>query len=305
VALSVSGGSRQVVEAIRLGTTRLLERPFAGDRIAASAQTLLGRQNQRSSDCGLDRSVRRIWRRRILRRRQSKMRKVRLQAELLANIDVPAASFLGKPFSPEAEAVRGLQISILLANPDSPPRLLLVASPFPKEGKTTLAINLAVALSQVGTTCLVVADLRKSGVAAALNMKCGRGLSDVLRGSVPLKEALVGMPRSPRLTILPAGLPAGTFDQLLILDRMRNLVRVLNESCQYIVIDSPPLVPYADGRVLSSMVDGVILVGRYSSTSRQAMARCAQMLALLRAPVLGVVLNGVDSASPDYRYHSA
>jgi capsular exopolysaccharide synthesis family protein len=217
---------------------------------------------------------------------------------------LPAVSFLGKPLSPEAEAVRGLQTSILLSNPDSPPRLLLVASPFPKEGKTTLAINLAVALSQVGTTCLVDADFRKSGVAAALNLKCGRGLSDVLRGSVPLKEALLGIPRSPRLTILPAGSPAGTFDQLLILDRMRNLVRELTEYCRYVVIDSPPLVPYADGRVLSSIVDGVILVGRYGSTSRQAMARCAQMLALLRAPVLGVVLNGVDSASPDYRYHS-
>jgi Mrp family chromosome partitioning ATPase len=57
--------------------------------------------------------------------------------------------------------------------------------------------------------------------------------------------------------------------------------------------------------VLSSIVDVVILVGRCGSTSRQAMARCSQMLALLRAPVLGVVLNAVDSASPDYRYHTA
>ena len=208
-------------------------------------------------------------------------------------------SFFEKPFSPEAEAIRSLQASILLSTPDNAPRLLLVASPFPKEGKTTVAINLAVALSQVGATCLVDADLRKPGVAAALHLKCERGLSDVLRGSVPLKEALVGMPRSPRLAILPAGQPSETFDQLRILDRMRKLLRVLNESCQYIVIDSPPLVPYADGRVLSSMVDGVILVGRYGSTSRQAIARCAQMLAVLRAPILGVVLNGVDDTSPD------
>jgi uncharacterized protein involved in exopolysaccharide biosynthesis len=156
---------------------------------------------------------------------------------------LPAASFLGKPFSPEAEAVRGLKTSILLSNPENPPRLLLVASPLPKEGKTTLAINLAVALSQVGTTCLVDADLRKSGVAAALNLKYGPGLCDVLSGSVPLKQALVGMPRSPRLTILPAGVPAASFDQLLILDRMRNLVREVSEYCQYVVIDSPPLVP--------------------------------------------------------------
>src|SRR5207253_9467953 len=129
---------------------------------------------------------------------------------------------------------------------DTAPRLLLVASPFPTGGMTTVASNLAVALSQVGGTCLVDADVRIPGVAAALHLKCERGLSDVRRGSVPLKEALVEMPRSPRLAILPAGQPSETFDQLRILDRMRKLLRVLNESCQYIVIDSPPLVPYAD-----------------------------------------------------------
>jgi len=221
-------------------------------------------------------------------------------------VGLPAASFFERPFSPEAEAIRGLQTSILLSHLDNPPRSLLIASAFPKEGKTTVAINLALSLSQVGPTCLIDADLRKSGVAAALHLECERGLSDVLRGSVPLKKALVGMLRSTRLAILPAGSLTGNLDQLLTLDHMRNVLRELNESCQYVVIDSPPPVPYADARALSSMVDGVILVGRYGSTSREALGRCAQMLALLRAPVLGVVLNGVDLASADYRcYHYA
>jgi polysaccharide biosynthesis transport protein len=214
---------------------------------------------------------------------------------------LPAASFFERPFSPEAEAIRGLQTSILLSHLDNPPRSLLIASAFPKEGKTTVAINLAISLSQVGPTCLVDADLRKSGVAATLHLKCERGLSDVLKGSVPLKKALVGMRRSTRLAILPAGSLTGNLDEFLTLDHMRNVLRELNESCQYVVIDSPPLVPYADARVLSSMVDGVILVGRYGSTSRQALARCAQMLAVLRAPVLGVVLNDVDLTARDYR----
>jgi succinoglycan biosynthesis transport protein ExoP len=218
-------------------------------------------------------------------------------------VGLPATSFFERPFSPEAEAIRGLQTSILLSHADNPPRSLLIASAFPKEGKTTVAINLALSLSQVGPTCLMDADLRKSGVAAALHLKCERGLSDVLRGSVPLKKALVGMRQSTRLAILPAGSLTGNLDELLTLDHMRNVLRELNESCQYVVIDSPPLVPYADARALSSMVDGVILVGRYGSTSRQAIGRCAQMLALLRAPVLGVVLNGVDLASADYRYY--
>jgi len=216
-------------------------------------------------------------------------------------IGLPAASFFGRPLSPEAEAVRSLQASILLSNQENPPRLLLVSSPFAKEGKTTVAINLAVALSQSATTCLVDADLRTSGVASALHLKSGRGLSDVLKGSITVREALVGMPHSPRLTLLPAGSPpAGVLDQLLVLDRIRCVVRELSKYCQYVVIDSPPLVPFADGRVLSSVVDGVILVVRYASTSRQAIARCTQMLNIVRAPVLGVVLNDVDLTSVDF-----
>jgi succinoglycan biosynthesis transport protein ExoP len=211
-------------------------------------------------------------------------------------------SFLEEPFSPEAEAVRGLQCSILLANRDCPPRLLLVASPLSEEGKTTVAINLALALCQIGPTCLVDADLRKSGVASALHLKPVHGLTDVLRGSVPLKEALVGVAHSSRLAILTAGSLSADFGHLLASDRMRNILRVLNESCRFVVIDSPPLIPYADGRLLSSMVDGVILVSRYGSTRRDSIARCAEMLAMLHAPVLGVVLNAVDGRSPYCQY---
>jgi succinoglycan biosynthesis transport protein ExoP len=212
-----------------------------------------------------------------------------------------ASSFFEKPFSPEAEAVRNLR-SILLANPDSPPRLLLVASPLPKEGKTTVAINLAFALCHIGPTCLVDADLRKSGVAAALHLKPAHGLTDVLRGSVPLNEALTEIAHFSQLAILTAGSPSEDFDQLLVSERMRSILQALNESCRFVVIDSPPLIPYADGRMLSSMVDGVILVGRYGSTDRELIARSAEMLATMHATVLGVVLNGVDIKSPDYRY---
>lgn len=217
---------------------------------------------------------------------------------------LPVSPFFNQPFSPEAEAVRGLQCSILLANRECPPRLLLVASPSSGEGKTTVAINLAFSLSQMGPTCLVDADLRKSGVARALSLNPAYGLCDVLRGSVSVKEALVGVAQSSRLAILSAGSLSEDFGQLLASDRMRNILRALNESCRFVVIDSPPLIPYADGRLLSSMVDGVILVGRYGSTKRDSIARCSEMLAMLHAPVLGVVLNAVDGRSPDYQFYA-
>jgi polysaccharide biosynthesis transport protein len=218
-----------------------------------------------------------------------------------ASTGLRTSSFFEKPFSPEAEAVRNLR-SILLGKPDSPPRLLLVASPLPKEGKTTVAINLAFALCHIGPTCLVDADLRKSGVASALHLKAPHGLTDVLRGSVPLNEALIEIAHFSQLAILTAGSLSEDFDQLLVSERMRSVLQALNESCRFVVIDSPPLIPYADGRMLSSMVDGVILVSRYGSTDRELIARSAEMLAMMHATVLGVVLNGVDIKSPDYRY---
>ena len=214
-----------------------------------------------------------------------------------------ALSFFETPYSPEAEAIRGLQASIALCKSDNAPRMLLVTSPFSKEGKTTVAINLAVALSQLGSTCLVDADFRKPGVASTLRLRNDKGFSDVLRGSIPLREALVGLPRFPGLAILPAGQVSENIDQLRVLDGARAFLQVLSKSWQYVVIDSPPLIPYADGRVLSNIVDGVILVGRYGSTSRQALSRCVQMLAAVGAPLLGVALNGVDFTSPDYQYN--
>jgi polysaccharide biosynthesis transport protein len=214
-----------------------------------------------------------------------------------------AQAFLDQPFSLDAEAVRNLQTSILLSNPDKSPRLLLIVSPFPGEGKTTVAVKLAVALSRRGRTCLVDADLRKSGVAAVLHLNWESGLSDVLRGSVDLRNGLIAVPNRPGLEVLHAGPLSPDLDHLLSSSRMRNLVQELRDSFEYVVIDSPPLGPYADGRVLSSLVDGVILVGRCGSTTRQAIARCAHMLATLRAPVLGVVLNDVDLSSPDYQHY--
>ena len=151
------------------------------------------------------------------------------------------------------------------------------------------------------------ADLRKPAIASSVGVRPDPGLNDVLKGSVTLAEAVVESPHSPRLVVLPAGgesfngVVRLNIDELLFSKRMRQVLRSLRYACQYIVIDTPPLIPYADARALSSLVDGVILVGRYG-TRRQALAKCADMLAQLHAPVLGVVLNGVDVRAPEYQY---
>lgn len=218
----------------------------------------------------------------------------------------PAQAFLlDSPHSPEAEALRGLYTSVRLSSPGRPPQVLLVASCFPGEGKTTIAINLAIALSQHGTTCIIDGDLRRPGVARAFGISCQRGLGDVLIGSLKLEEALVPVESVPNLTILPSGPSAPAHPgELVSSEAMAGLLRNLREQFEFVLVDSPPILPYADGRALSPQVDGVILVGRAGFTNREALRRSMELLAEVHsAPVLEVVLNGADFVSPDYRYY--
>jgi polysaccharide biosynthesis transport protein len=218
----------------------------------------------------------------------------------------PAQIFLlDNPHSPEAEALRGLYTSVRLSSPGRPPQALLVASCFPGEGKTTIAVNLAIALAQHGTTCIIDGDLRRPGVARAFGVSCQRGLGDVLVGSAKLEEVLVPVDAVPNLTILPSGPSAPAHPgELVSSESMSDLLSVLRRQFEFVLVDSPPILPYADGRALSPLMDGVILVGRAGFTNREALARSMELLTEVHsAPVLEVVLNGADFVSPDYRYY--
>jgi len=218
----------------------------------------------------------------------------------------PARVFLlNDPSSPEAEALRGLYTSVRLSNPGKPPQALLVASCFPGEGKTTVAVNLAIALAQHGTTCIVDGDLRRPGVAKAFGIGCNQGLGDVLVGSVKLEDVLVPVEAVPNLTILPSGpVPPAHPGELMGSEAMSQLVLMLRQQFEFVLVDSPPILPYADGRALSPQVDGVILVGRAGYTNREALSRSIDLLKDVHsAPVLEVVLNGADFVAQDYRYY--
>ena len=223
-----------------------------------------------------------------------------------AKEDTSAVRFLlERPRSAEAEAVRSLQTSIsLLSRHSNSLRVILLASPFPAEGKSTVAVNLALALAQRGETCLLDADLRNPVVARTFGLSSQHGLEDVLTGAVPLEAALREVPGVANLTILPAGGEASNPGELVGSEAMREVLRGLRERFAHVVIDSPPIIPFADARWLSSLADGVVLVARYGSTTREAMVWSAETLAEVDAPVLGVVLNGVDLKSECYWYGS-
>jgi capsular exopolysaccharide synthesis family protein len=210
---------------------------------------------------------------------------------------------LDRPRSPEAEAVRGVLTSVLLAWPgERRPQVLGVVSSLPGEGKTTLVVNLGIALAAYGSTCIVDADLRKPAVSRTFDLHGGDGLAGVLAGSTQLETAIMESGIN-RLSVLAAGIGKVHPGEMIASQAMRDILPRLRELFDFVIIDSPPLLPYADGRILASMADGLILVGRSGHTPREAMRRSTELLADANsAPILEVVLNAADAGSSGYGY---
>jgi len=217
----------------------------------------------------------------------------------------PGVAFLlDRPHSPEAEAMRSLYTSVMLSRPGNPPQIVLVVSSLPGEGKTTIAMNFAMAMAQHGTTCLVDADLRRGRIASVLGVSNQFGLTDVLTDASPLERALIQIPGMPSLTVLPAHPGSAKAGQLMCSDRMPAVLADLRKRFQFVVVDSAPILPFADGRAISSLVDGLIFVGRSGITTRELVQRSLEMLSQVHAaPVLEFVLNAADINSPHYRYY--
>ena len=208
-----------------------------------------------------------------------------------------------QPQSSMAEAFRSLRTAVLLSSAERPPRLLLVTSGQPADGKTATAINLAVALAQRGgKVVLVEADLRKPSAHKVLRVDGKHGLSLYLSGSQE-RNGLVVPTAVSNLFFIPAGPVPPNPAELLSSSRMKQLLGELSKEYDHIILDSPPLLSITDATVLSVMVDGVVLVVRFGKTTREVLRHMRQMLHNVNARVLGVVLNGVALNSVDYYYY--
>jgi polysaccharide biosynthesis transport protein len=211
---------------------------------------------------------------------------------------------LERPHSPEAEALQGLYGSLMLAGHENPPQVVLIASAFPGEGKTTVALNLSLAFAKHANTCLVDADLRKGRIAKAFGLFANEGLCDVLTEARSLESVLLEPPGRGNLSIVSAGRSDHNSGQLICSETMRQVLQELRQRFRFVVIDSPPILPFVDGRALSAMADAVVLVGRAGITTRGAMQRCIDLLSEIHAgSILHVVLNGADMNSIDYQYY--
>jgi polysaccharide biosynthesis transport protein len=202
------------------------------------------------------------------------------------------------------ESVRRLRSGLLIARSGRPPQVLLMSSPSPGEGKSTLSLNLAISLSQYEKKVLLVeADMRRPVLRRRLGLEGTDGLSVLLSD----REAAAGIlpaPNNPNLYFLPAG-PAPPYPaDLLGSPRMHSLMEEWRAEFDFIVVDSPPVLPVTDAQLLEEMADATVLLARVGVTTRAALGRAYNLLLTHRKdaarPAIGVLLNFVTRRSSAY-----
>lgn len=205
--------------------------------------------------------------------------------------------------SPIAESYRHLRTSLLLSSAGQPPKTILVTSSQPSEGKTTTAINTAFMLAQTGVEVLIIdCDLRRPRLHTQFEVPNSKGLTTWLSGEKDLDNVLQTYPKTHNLKILTSGPVPPNPAELIGSEEMRRLLSLLSERFAHIIIDSPPAISFTDASILSTMVDGVMLVVHGGRSSRAVVRRAKQQLLDVGAHIFGVVLNNVRLEQQDYYY---
>jgi capsular exopolysaccharide synthesis family protein len=207
---------------------------------------------------------------------------------------------LERPESMVADAYRSLRTAVLLSKPEDPPKVLLVTSPLPREGKSTTCVNSAVVFAQKSQRVLLVdGDLRRADVHRLLNLTPNGGLSAALAGESPNRFYL-RHPELPSLTVLPAGKRPPKVPDLLDSARMRELVSFWRQEFDQVIIDAPPVIGMSDAVILATMADMVVLVLRAQQSHRQDLLRAQEILASVDANVAGAIINDFDLKAHAY-----
>jgi capsular exopolysaccharide synthesis family protein len=189
---------------------------------------------------------------------------------------------------------------VLLSAAGHAPKSILITSGQPGEGKTTTVVNTAVSLAQMGASVLIIdCDLRRPRAHKVLGAAHERGLSTYLSREVPLETVIQKLPIA-NLSLIPCGPIPPNPAELIISDKMKEMLKVLAERYDHILIDSPPLINVTDPVILSTMVDGVILVVHGGKSTREIVRRARHELSAVGAKIFGVVLNNVDLTRDGY-----
>ena len=227
-----------------------------------------------------------------------------------------ADRIIEKPLSSFTEAIRGLHLALAHSNIDRKPKTILITSSVPDEGKTTVALSLARVCARGNKRVLLIdCDFRRPSISKALGLKDHgngigakskgwnehpNGLLDVLAGEKPLEESLVQDPRSSVQCLLSSRIPGNPTDVLGSF-AMERLISKVKSEWDIVILDSAPLLPVNDTKILARLVDTIAFVVRWEKTPRQAVGTAAKSLTDIAAPVAGAVLTRADMRR--FRYY--
>jgi len=219
-------------------------------------------------------------------------------------IACPELITLHKPKSHITEAYKGLRTSILFSFPDNNPKVLLITSATPGEGKTFTSVNLAITMAQAGSKVVMIdCDMRKSRIHRLLNLKNEKGISNLLIGQCRVEDVLQDGPVS-NLKIITCGHHPPNPSELLVSANLKKILEELKTRFDHIIIDSPPLVAVTDSVVISRIVDGVALVIHGGVTSKEAVVQGRDLLKNANASLLGVIINNINLGKQgNYHYY--
>jgi capsular exopolysaccharide synthesis family protein len=212
---------------------------------------------------------------------------------------------LDDPRSFSAEAYRSLRTNLHYANPDAPPRRILLTSAGAGEGKSTTVANLGVCMAQGERTVLLLdADLRRPTLHTIFRQPSAPGLSSFLAGDA-LLEAVISKTTVPNLSLVPSGPIPPNPAELLGSRRMRDLLAAASERFDVVILDSPPVLAVSDASVLAPMVDGVLFVVASGMAPQAALRRAKDGITAVSGRVLGAILNRFDATASGYskRYY--
>lgn len=249
-------------------------------------------------------------------------RRVRVTDDVEAKLHVPvmgtipASAALGGPSTllagdPDertfsvAEALRSLRTNLRFMDVDNPPRKIVVTSPLPGDGKSTIACNLALTLARSGEPVVLIdGDLRRPKVASNLELPGGAGLSDVLTGRAHVADVLQRTPHDMHLLVLAAGTIPPNPSEVLGSARMRQLLDDLAKHAT-LIIDAPPLLAVTDSAVLTQQADGALLVVSVGKTNYDFVEKALDAVRKVNGRALGLVLNKTPVKGSDASPYTA
>jgi capsular exopolysaccharide synthesis family protein len=208
------------------------------------------------------------------------------------------------PRSHVAEAFRILRTNLHFSTVNHNLKSLLVTSPGPSEGKSTITANLGIVMAQTGAKVVLVdSDMRWAEQHRLFNLSNETGLTNVLIGSMEIPQVLRHT-RLPSLKVITCGPPPPNPAELLASEKTGRVLAELSEMADIVLIDSPPTLMVADATILSSMVDGCVLVIKTAETKIEAVRQAKERLDKANARIVGTVLNAVEGFIGYDYYHS-